>query len=236
MKQKHTVQRSEVGFRPKRSGNMRRGPVPQMRATSILTILPGPGGTAETSLTTWRRRSRTPSGCTICWGTCTSGSRTCTGFTRPARRSIHPGPRAASLERYAAVRITAFTGAYACRAVTKKPVPKPVSMASGFDASGNDFSFVLMSAKLVSITMLLLLPALAEAQPSARCSGPLSEEQLTTLVKGSVVPDAPIKQNVTSCGIDFEATAEAIARLRSAGASEDRKSTRLNSSHLGISY
>jgi hypothetical protein len=93
-------------------------------------------------------------------------------------------------------------------------------MASGFDASGNDFSFVLMSAKLVSITMLLLLPALAEAQPSARCSGPLSEEQLTTLVKGSVVPDAPIKQNVTSCGIDFEATAEAIARLRSAGASE----------------
>ena len=79
-----------------------------------------------------------------------------------------------------------------------------------------------MSAKLVSITMLLLLPALAEAQPAVRCpqSAPLSEDQLTKLVKGSVVPDAPIRQYLASCGIDFEADGGVIGRLRSAGASE----------------
>src|ERR1017187_9590848 len=68
--------------------------------------------------------------------------------------------------------------------------------------------------------MLLLLQALTEAQPAPRCSGPLSEDKLTALVKGSVVPGAPIKKNVVSCGIDFEPTGEAIGRLRSAGASE----------------
>ena len=76
-----------------------------------------------------------------------------------------------------------------------------------------------MSAKLVSITMLLLLPALTGAQPAVRCSGPLSEVQLTALLKGSV-PAPRIGQNVASCGIDFEADGEAISRLRSAGAPE----------------
>jgi len=76
-----------------------------------------------------------------------------------------------------------------------------------------------MSARLVSMMMLLLLPALAEAQPAPRCSGPLSEAQLTELVKGSV-PALPIQQNVAKCGIDFEPTEEAINRLRSAGAPE----------------
>jgi formylglycine-generating enzyme required for sulfatase activity len=73
-----------------------------------------------------------------------------------------------------------------------------------------------MIAKLVSIALLLLLPALTEAQPVARCSRPLSEAQLTELVKGSV-PAPVIEQNVAKCGIAFEPTGAAIGRLRSAG-------------------
>jgi formylglycine-generating enzyme required for sulfatase activity len=74
--------------------------------------------------------------------------------------------------------------------------------------------------RLGLIAIFLLLPALAEAQPAALCSSPLSEEQLTTLVKGRVVPDVPIRRNLASCGIDFEPTEPAIDRLRSAGAPE----------------
>ena len=75
-----------------------------------------------------------------------------------------------------------------------------------------------MSVKLVSITMLLLLPALTEAQPAVKCpqSGPLSEAQLTELQKGKL-PAMRIRQLVANCGIDFEPTGEAISRLRSAG-------------------
>jgi hypothetical protein len=73
-----------------------------------------------------------------------------------------------------------------------------------------------MSARLVLKVMLLLLPALTEAQQSVPCPGPLSEAQLTQLVKGSV-PAARIGQLVGGCGIDFEPTGEAIGRLRSAG-------------------
>ena len=76
-----------------------------------------------------------------------------------------------------------------------------------------------MSAKLVSIAMLFLFPALTEAQPPPRCSAPLSETQLTSLVKGSV-PPLPIEQNVAVCDIDFDPTDEVIGRLRSAGAPE----------------
>jgi formylglycine-generating enzyme required for sulfatase activity len=68
--------------------------------------------------------------------------------------------------------------------------------------------------------MLTLVPTLTEAQPAARCSSPLSEGTLTTLLKGSVVPEASIKRNLASCGIDFEPDDGAIGRLRSAGASE----------------
>jgi formylglycine-generating enzyme required for sulfatase activity len=64
--------------------------------------------------------------------------------------------------------------------------------------------------------MILWLPVLTEAQPAVRCSGPLSEAQLTALLKGAV-PAPRIRQNVASCGIDFEADGEAINRLRSAG-------------------
>jgi formylglycine-generating enzyme required for sulfatase activity len=73
-----------------------------------------------------------------------------------------------------------------------------------------------MIAKFVSMAMLLLLPALTEAQPVARCSRPLSEAQLTELQKGSV-PAPVIGQNVAKCGIAFEPTGEVIGRLRSAG-------------------
>lgn len=76
-----------------------------------------------------------------------------------------------------------------------------------------------MSARLASITMLLLLPALTEAQQAVNCRGPLSEAQLTELVKGSV-PAPRIGQFVASCGIDFEPTDDAIGRLRSVGALE----------------
>jgi formylglycine-generating enzyme required for sulfatase activity len=73
-----------------------------------------------------------------------------------------------------------------------------------------------MIAEFISIALLLLLPALVEAQPVARCSGPLSEAQLTELLKGSV-PAPVIEQNVAKCGIAFEPDAGAIGRLRSAG-------------------
>jgi hypothetical protein len=78
-----------------------------------------------------------------------------------------------------------------------------------------------MSAKFVSMMMLLLLPALTEAQQVAKCPqpGPLSEAQLAGLVKGSV-PAPRIGQFVAVCGIDFEPTEDAVGRLRSAGAPE----------------
>jgi len=78
-----------------------------------------------------------------------------------------------------------------------------------------------MIAKLVSMMMLLLLPALTEAQQVAKCpqSGPLTEAQLAGLAKGSV-PAPRIGQIVASCGIDFEPTEEALGRLRSEGAPE----------------
>ena len=77
-----------------------------------------------------------------------------------------------------------------------------------------------MSARLVSIAMLVLLPALAEAQQvPVRCHDPLSEDQLTEMVKHSV-PALPIQRNIAKCGIDFDATDEVIGRLRSAGAPE----------------
>jgi formylglycine-generating enzyme required for sulfatase activity len=63
--------------------------------------------------------------------------------------------------------------------------------------------------------MLLLLPTLTEAQPPVRCSGPLSEAQLTDLLKA--VPTLRMRQLVASCGIAFEPTGEVIGRLRSAG-------------------
>lgn len=77
-----------------------------------------------------------------------------------------------------------------------------------------------MSARVVPVITLFLLAALAEAQPAA-CpqSGPLSEEQLVTLVKGSV-PPARIGQFVAGCGIGFEPAEDAIGRLRSAGTPE----------------
>ena len=77
-----------------------------------------------------------------------------------------------------------------------------------------------MSTKLTLITMLLLLPALTEAQQSVPCpqSGPLSEAQLTDLMKA--VPAPRIRQLVASCGIDFEPTLEPMEHLRSAGAPE----------------
>jgi hypothetical protein len=80
-----------------------------------------------------------------------------------------------------------------------------------------------VSAKLVIITMLLLLPALAGAQQVVPCPGdgrPLSEARLIELVKGKAVFETRKRQLVASCGIDFEPTDEAIARLRSEGASE----------------
>ncbi len=67
--------------------------------------------------------------------------------------------------------------------------------------------------------MLLLLPALMEAQQAVPCRGPMSAAQLTQLVKGSV-PEERIEQLVASCGIGFEPTTGAIGRLRAAGMPE----------------
>jgi formylglycine-generating enzyme required for sulfatase activity len=67
--------------------------------------------------------------------------------------------------------------------------------------------------------VLLLLPALTEAQQAVPCPRPLSEAQLTQLVKGSV-PATRIRQLVASCGIDFEPTGEVIGRLHFAGMPE----------------
>jgi formylglycine-generating enzyme required for sulfatase activity len=75
-----------------------------------------------------------------------------------------------------------------------------------------------VSAKLISVAVLLLLPALTEAQPAVPCSVPLSEAGLTTLVRNG--SPARISQLVANCGIDFEPDGEAIGRLRSAGAQE----------------
>jgi formylglycine-generating enzyme required for sulfatase activity len=76
-----------------------------------------------------------------------------------------------------------------------------------------------MSAKSVVIAMLLLLPTLTQAQqaPPCRQSRPLSEDQLTTLLKN---PAPRTIQLVASCGIDFEPDEGVIRRLRSAGAPE----------------
>ena len=78
-----------------------------------------------------------------------------------------------------------------------------------------------MGVKLASITMLLLLPGLTEAQQAVKCPqpGPLSEAQLTDLAK-SPVPATRVGQLVAVCGIDFEPTEDAISRLRSARAPE----------------
>ena len=73
-----------------------------------------------------------------------------------------------------------------------------------------------MGAKLVSVAMFMLLPALAGAQQPAKCPGALSEAQLADLVRGSV-PSTRVGQLVRDCGIDFEPDEQAIGRLRSAG-------------------
>jgi formylglycine-generating enzyme required for sulfatase activity len=78
-----------------------------------------------------------------------------------------------------------------------------------------------VSAEFVSIAMLLLLPALSDAQQAAKCpqAAPLSETQLAELHKGKL-PAPRIRQLVVSCGIDFEPSGEVIGRLRSAGMPE----------------
>ncbi len=84
---------------------------------------------------------------------------------------------------------------------------------------GQAGTVISRSAKLVSVMMLLLLPAWTGAQPAPRCRGPLSEALLTELVKGSV-PAPVIRGNLAKCGIAFEPTGDAIGRLRSAGVPE----------------
>ena len=76
-----------------------------------------------------------------------------------------------------------------------------------------------MSAKLASIAILLLVPAITEAQQAVPCRGPMSEAQLTQLVKGSV-PSERIVRLVASCGIDFEPSRVSLDRLSSAGIPE----------------
>lgn len=79
-----------------------------------------------------------------------------------------------------------------------------------------------MSARLISITMFLWLLTMAAAQLAAQCpaSGhPLSETELIGLVRTGA--PARVEQLVAGCGIAFEPTADALARLHSAGASAD---------------
>ena len=79
-----------------------------------------------------------------------------------------------------------------------------------------------LTKRLALITMVLWLPTLIEAQQPVECPqpGPLSEAQLTELVKGPSVPAARKQQLVKSCGIDFDSTGQVLDRLRSAGAPE----------------
>lgn len=75
-----------------------------------------------------------------------------------------------------------------------------------------------MGAKLVWMAMLLWLAAPIHAQPALQCPAALSEESLAALVKA--VPESTVRQIVGACKIAFEPTAEALSRLRLAGASQ----------------
>ena len=92
-------------------------PVPRVRATAIWMRLPGTQRTAEAGLVGWDRSCRILSGCTTCWGTPGSGSRTGTGTIRRTRRWIPPGPGAASTKSRAADRGAVLPGWCARRTV-----------------------------------------------------------------------------------------------------------------------
>jgi hypothetical protein len=74
-------------------------------------------------------------------------------------------------------------------------------------------------ARFALMMTLLLLPAVPEAQPTARCSFNLNFAQLVRLVNGSV-PAPVIRRNVIKCKISFDPTEEMIRGLGSAGVPE----------------
>jgi len=78
-----------------------------------------------------------------------------------------------------------------------------------------------VTAKLASITILLLLPALTEAQQVAKCPqpGPLSEAQVTELVKGSI-PRRASDNSLPVAASTSNRPMMRSGRLRSAGALE----------------
>ena len=63
---------------------------------------------------------------------------------------------------------------------------------------------------------LILAASLAVAQ-TVTCRGPLSDQQIVDLLQGKV-PEARVFLLVDNCGISFSTTQEAMARLRTAGA------------------
>jgi len=80
------------------------------------------------------QKSRTPSGCTICWGTLGSGSRTGPGRTRPAPRADPTGPASGSVKT-AARRVpgAALPGSRARRTAAMSRSPT-VAASSAFGA------------------------------------------------------------------------------------------------------
>ena len=73
------------------------------------------------------------------------------GIIRPARRAIHQGPGAASIERCAAVLGSMVRLACACRAVSGA-FQATVATLSGFGVSGNDLPFVLFPFSILRIS------------------------------------------------------------------------------------
>jgi hypothetical protein len=68
--------------------------------------------------------------------------------------------------------------------------------------------------------LLLIACAASVAQQPVKCPGPLSETQLTDLIK-SQVPESRLHVIVRTCGVGFTLTDPAKSRLGAAGASND---------------
>jgi formylglycine-generating enzyme required for sulfatase activity len=71
-----------------------------------------------------------------------------------------------------------------------------------------------------TIALLLIACAASCAQQPVKCPGPLSERQLTDLLKGQV-PEKRLHVIIRTCGVAFVLSGSVRSRLRAAGASAD---------------
>lgn len=69
------------------------------------------------------------------------------------------------------------------------------------------------------VLALMMCAGVAAAQSPVRCAGPLSEQQVTSLITGRVA-QARITQFITTCGVGFHVSSASEARLKRAGATE----------------